>query len=185
MEIFVLITSFLLVCAVFFLSLRCENQEDYAKCFESIEFSTGQRPVVTVAANGILIDSNFQLVTGVSQVLHSITQYLTLFVFIQVASASEVESAIHLTRCALTGLIDEDNILVSQTSVGRTAMARQLESSLHIEVDPHVAELSALFCTTALIGSQCGNVRFSAPSFVSLFQRHGKELAVLLAQSCM
>ena len=182
MEILLIATVILVVAAISWVFFSSNNSSDYISCFASISESKNSRPVVTISAHGVLFDNHCQLLPGVAQTLGPISQYLTIYVFVQVPSASHVESAAKLSHRALVGLVDSDNILFCQTGVGRTAMARQLESSLHIEGDREVAGLSAIFCPTALIGGICHNAHFTANTFESLFQLHGYEIACVLAR---
>lgn len=136
------------------------------------------RPV-TVTANNILFDSDFIFIPETKQVLEQLSDVMTIYLIVQVANAEAVTSTRGIVDKSLADIIPSDRILFCETAVGRSFMARQLEAALHIECDPDVAHLNAIFCPTALISSngECPSARFRAASLRELFAIHGRSLS--------
>lgn len=108
-------------------------------------------PIITIAANSILIDENFKLLPQISKSIDEIKATSTIYTIVKVNNQDDYEqNRIEITN-ELKSIIDENNILFCETNIGRSAMSRHLESSLLIDYDEETAILNTVFSPTALV----------------------------------
>ena len=141
--------------------------------------SLSKLPTITITANSIILDENYYIIPESAKVLHGLSNEFNVFLFVQINDEDQFEQVSNLVFLELNGIIPNDNILFCQTNIGRSPMARQLNSKLHIESDIEAAKLNSLFIPTALISKSCMNdlnVRFQSNSLVNLF--HDYHLAI-------
>lgn len=108
-------------------------------------------PIITIAANSILIDENCKLLPHIKESIDEIKATSTIYAIVKVKDLNDYEKKKIQIIDEIKSVIDEENILFCETNIGRSAMSRQLESSLLIEYDVETAVLNSVFSPTALI----------------------------------
>ena len=144
-----------------------------------------QRPIVTIAANNILLDDNYKLNDASRAALELLVKKACVFVFVQVndrEQQSEVEKSVSEQ---FAGIIDFDSILYCQTSVGRASMARQLETVAHFDFDPEAIHQVSIFHKAVLIAPSyvdCHHATWQAQSFSEFMANQNGDFLELLRQ---
>jgi hypothetical protein len=111
-------------------------------------------PVVTIAANHILVDSNWKLSSTNRAILESLVKRCSLYVIAVVESMSEMSSIRESFTREFEGIIPDTQILFCQTAIGRASMARQLDTRVHLDFDPEAIFQVSIFHKAVFIGTK-------------------------------
>jgi hypothetical protein len=134
---------------------------------QSVRRRVSPLKVVTIAANGILMNCDWQVDSRTKLALSLLTKRACVFLFVLVRDAEDEQLRRPIVEGAFSSLIVEHQILYCQTALGRVAMAAQLGSVVHLDFDPQVTEQMASVTKTVLIGKNDAEKRsdWSARTF--------------------
>lgn len=111
-------------------------------------------PIVSITANDILLSKDMKIVDeGTKLALEMLAKHACIFLFVIVNNQEEADNLLEPISKEFEGLVDPDNILFTQTQLGRASMARALESLAHIDFDPEVVHQTSIFINSVLIAS--------------------------------
>jgi hypothetical protein len=109
------------------------------------------RPIVTIAANDILLDADFRVRPPARAHLRELSKRACVYLIVVVRDRAHADSVRAQLLRELDECADADCVLFCQTAVGRAAIARQLEPALHLDFDPAVVHEVALFFRAVLV----------------------------------
>jgi hypothetical protein len=109
-------------------------------------------PTISIAANNILLDSDWSLSSATRVMLEQLARRSILYIFVAVTSMDEMRARRDSVQREFDGVVPADQILFCQTAMGRASMARQLEVLFHIDYDPEAIHQVAIFHKAVFIG---------------------------------
>ena len=133
-------------------------------------------PNITICGNEILLNSNNEIEQNIRSSLEILKKRSNLYIIINVKDEVELKECEEKIINEFKGLIDSNNILFSQNSIGRASIARQLEPIAHFDFDPETIHQTSIFIPSIYIGPdyiECPYAKWSCNSFFK-FITNGK-----------
>jgi hypothetical protein len=155
-----------------------------AKSVQRLNVALSSMPIVTIAANHILLDSDFKISSSARKMLSRLSQRACIYVIVMAANMDQAQLLRDPIINELKKVLSEDRLLFCQTAIGRASMTRQLEPIVHFDFDPEVVHQISFFFNAVLISSaqvDAPHALCQCRSFEEFMGKHLQRLFPILA----
>ena len=142
-------------------------------------------PPVTIAANHIVLNDNFELPDENRAALELLAKHATIILLVEVKDQEEADRRTAPLQEIFDGIVNPDYILFCQTAYGRGSMSRQLEAVTHIDYDPEAVIQTASFHPSVLIAPdtvKCEKAKWRSTSLSEFLSKGNTDFYSLFNQ---